>query len=328
MVRVATRPRERGTLHRGRSPLPLSRRRRCQPGGTAVRIPVVMTRRGMLGRAAALGGLLSYGACASPRAPGGPQPVRVGYGEHPDQYAELHLPAEGDALPVVVIVHGGFWLTAYGADLGTPIAADLAGTGLAVWNLEYRRVRGGGGWPVTLTDVAAGVDALAGAAQQATGGRLDLDRVVCLGHSAGGHLAVWAAGRHRLPAGAPGADPVVRPLGAVSQAGILDLADAAHQGLGGGAVTRLLGGGPGSVPERYTLASPVALVPLGVPVVCVHGTRDRLVPLRQSERFVTAAGAQAELVTLPGIGHFELIDPATSAWATCRTAVHRLLGQT
>ncbi len=250
----------------------------------------------------------------------------VPYGAHPDQHAVLHLPVGGDELPVVVVVHGGFWQSSYGAELGTPIAADVANAGLAAWNLEYRRVGGGGGWPTTFTDVAAGVDALAGAAQQAAGGRLDLGRVVLVGHSAGGQLAVWAAGRHRLPAGAPGADPVVRPVGAVSQAGVLDLVDGARQRLGGSAVPGLLGGGPDAVPDRYQLASPVALVPLGVPVVCVHGTEDGIVPLRQSERFVAAAGAQTELVVLPGVGHFELIDPSQSAWTACRDAVIRLLG--
>ncbi|MGQ0774157.1 MAG: alpha/beta hydrolase family protein [Pseudonocardiales bacterium] len=302
-----------------------------------------MTRRGALGRttaiaAATVGGMLG---CASrpvptpPRASGVPEPVLVPYGAHPDQHAVLHLPARGaalpvvDALPVVVVVHGGFWRSSYGAELGTPLAADLAGAGLAAWNLEYRRVGGGGGWPTTFTDVAAGVDALASAAQQAAGGRLDLGRVVLVGHSAGGQLAVWAAGRHRLPAGLPappGADPVVRPVGAVSQAGVLDLVDGAQQGLGGGAVAGLLGGGPDAVPDRYRLASPVALAPLGVPVVCVHGIGDGIVPLRQSERFVAVAGGQTELVALPGVGHFELIDPSQPAWIVCRDAVIRLLG--
>lgn len=291
-----------------------------------------MTRRGVLGRtaalAAALGGLLG---CASrrtsipPRAPGVPEPLLVRYGAHPDQHAFLHLPAPGAVVPVVIIVHGGYWRSSYGAELGTPIAVDLANAGLAAWNLEYRRVGGGGGWPTTFTDVAAGVDALMGAAQRAAGGRLDLERVIVMGHSAGGQLAVWAAGRHRLPARTPGAEPVVRPVGAISQAGILDLADGARQNLGGGAVTDLLGGGPDVVPERYPLASPVALVPLDLPVVCVHGTADSLVPLRQSERFVAAAGSQAQLVALPGIGHFELIDPSEPAWTTCRDATIRLL---
>lgn len=294
----------------------------------------MLTRRGALGRTTAVGGLFGCTgrpAPVPPRAPGVPEPVLVRYGAHPDQHAVLHLPARDANLPVVVVLHGGYWRSSYGAELGTPLAADLAAAGLAAWNLEYRRVGGGGGWPTTFTDVATGVDALAGPAQQAAGGRLDLGRVVLVGHSAGGQLAVWAAGRHRLPAGlpaqtAPGADPVVRPVGAVAQAGVLDLVDGARRRLGGGAVADLLGGGPDAVPDRYRIASPVAMAPLGAPVVCVHGTADRTVPLRQSERFVVAAGAQAELVALPGIGHFELIDPSQPAWIVCRDATMRLLG--
>jgi len=149
--------------------------------------------------------------------------------------------------------------------------------------------------------------------------------VVTLGHSTGGHLAVWAAARHRLPSGAPGTDPVLRPVGAVSQAGLLDFVAAARQGLGDGAVLDLLGGSPDAVPDRYAAASPVALLPLGVPVVCEHGTTDDIVPLRQSQRYVLAAGRAAELVVVPGAGHFELIDPADPAWALCRDAVLRLM---
>lgn len=286
---------------------------------------MVISRRGILGTATVLATLGSLSGCGGPTrpAPGAPEPIRVRYGAHPEQYADLHLPASGTALAVVVVVHGGFWRAGYGADLGTPLAVDLANTGLAAWNLEYRRVGGGGGWPATFTDVAAGVDALRDRGQRAAGGRLDISRVVLLGHSAGGHLVVWAAGRHRLPAGAPGAAPAVRPVGAVSQAGVLDLVDGAR--LGGGAVTDLLGGTPETVPSRYRLASPVALAPLGVPVVCVHGTADNVVPLRQSERFVAADRAQATLESLKGVGHFELIDPVTPAWARCRAAVNRLL---
>jgi pimeloyl-ACP methyl ester carboxylesterase len=111
----------------------------------------------------------------------------------------------------------------------------------------------------------------------------------------------------------------------VSQAGVLDLVDAAERGVGGGAVEDLLGGSPGELPDRYALASPVARLPLGVPVVCVHGTADENVPIRQSERFVAAAGGAAELVTLPGVEHFAVIDPATEAWRACRDAVERLI---
>jgi acetyl esterase/lipase len=257
--------------------------------------------------------------------PAVPSPARrITYGAHPSKFGELTLPA-GDPRGVVVVVHGGFWRQRFGIELGRPLAADLAERGLAAWAVEYRRVGGGGGWPATFEDVAAAVDLLASRVQEAAAGRLPLDRVVALGHSAGGQLAAWLAARPRLPEGAPGAHPRLRLRGAVSQAGVLDLVDAAERGVGNGAVEDLLGGSPEACRQRYALASPVARLPIGVPVVCVHGDADDRVPIRQSERFVAAAGDAAELVALPGVEHFAVIDPATDAWRVCRDAVERLL---
>jgi acetyl esterase/lipase len=250
-----------------------------------------------------------------------PEPRRIAYGDHSSQFGELTLPA-GPPRAVVVVVHGGFWRQRYGLELGRPLAADLAAVGYAAWNVEYRRVGGEGGWPATFDDVAAAVDVLAGPAA----GLLPLDRVVAVGHSAGGQLATWLAARPGLPADAPGAAPAVCLRGVVSQAGVLDLVDAERNGVGNGAASDLLGGGPDDVPDRYALASPVERLPLGVPVVCVHGTADLNVPIRQSERFVAAAGEEAELVTLPGADHFAVIDPASAVWKACRDGVERLLG--
>lgn len=259
-----------------------------------------------------------------------PAPKRIAYGAHESQFAELYLPRGEGKVPVIVVMHGGFWRQRYGADLGVPLARDLAAAHpVAAWNIEYRRVGGGGGFPATLADVAAAVDALAGPAQAAASGRLDLSRVVAVGHSAGGHLAGWLAARHRLPPGAAGADPRVRLKGAVPQAGVLDLADGSAQGLGAGAVNAFMGGGPDAVPERYAAASPLGLLPAGVPVVCVHGEADDTVPIRQSERYVAAAraaGDPARLVRLPGTGHFEVIDPRDPAWRACKKAVLDLAG--
>ena len=254
---------------------------------------------------------------------------RLDYGTDPSQFGELTLPAaDAPVRGLAVVVHGGFWRQAHGLELGRPLAADLVAAGWAAWNLEYRRVGAGGGWPATFDDVAAGLDLLAEDGQQAAGGRLPLDRVVAVGHSAGGQLAVWLAARPTLPAGAPGAAPRVRLRGVVSQAGVLDLLDASAHGVGRGAVEDLLGARPDLVPDRYRLASPAARVPIGVPVTCVHGTADANVPIRQSERFVaaaTAAGDVAELVTLPGVEHMAVIDPSTDAWRACRDALDRLL---
>lgn len=217
------------------------------------------------------------------------------YGSHPSQHGALYLPASPGPWPVVVVVHGGFWRTAYGADQGLPLAQDLAAAGIAAWNLEYRRVgddpvAGGGGWPGTCLDVAAGVDLLATTGQQEADGQLDLSRVVALGHSAGGHLAGWLAGRAASLPGTPGAEPVVPITGFVSQAGVLDLALAQADNLGSGAAQAFLGGSTGTA---LALASPVERLPSGVPSICVHGTADDVVPINQSESFVapvTSAG--------------------------------------
>jgi acetyl esterase/lipase len=250
-------------------------------------------RRQLLGLAAwgTLG--LVTAACSAP----GPSSdaTRTAYGSDPSQWADLYRPA-GTPRGVVVVVHGGFWKAQYDASLGEPLARALVAEGWAAWNLEYRRVGDGGGVPATLDDVAAGIDALAG-----TG--LDLSTVLALGHSAGGHLAVWAAGRSgaRVPL-----------TGAVSQAGVLDLRAAADEGLGGGAVEAFVGG-----PLDATV-DPLQQVPLGVPVRCIHGRSDTNVPLSQSQSYVaaaTAAGADATLTEVDG-DHFVLIDPSSDVWRT------------
>ncbi|WNV73991.1 alpha/beta fold hydrolase [Geodermatophilus sp. DSM 44513] len=243
--------------------------------------------------------------------------ARTAYGPHPDQFVELTLPAGRGPAPVVVVLHGGFWRAARGVELARPLAADLAATGFAAVAVEYRRVGGGGGWPATLQDVAAALDRLP---ELPAADRLDLADVAVVGHSAGGHLAAWAAGRARLPGGAPGAGPRVPVTAAVLQAGVLDLERAAAQRLGDGAVQDLLGGGPAEVPERYALADPVRLVPDGVDLLCVHGTGDTTVPAEQSTRYAAAAAARgvAVDVRLVPADHMVLIDPAGDAWALVR----------
>ena len=230
----------------------------------------------------------------------------VAYGEHPDQVANLHLPAaEGGPWPCVVLLHGGFWRTGWDRTLMTPLAHDLAGRGIAVWNVEYRRVgQAGGGWPGTLDDVAAALDRLPELDD------VDPLRVVTCGHSAGGHLAVWLAARHRLAEGTRWAEPRVRPLAAIAQAGVLDLRRGHEEGLGDGAVAGLLGE---TSSERFAAASPGALAPLGVPQLLVHGTADDIVPVAQS-RIHAELDSGAKLVELEGADHFDVIDPAHGAW--------------
>ena len=245
-----------------------------------------------------------------------PPAPAIAYGEHPDQVANLHLPAGEGPFPVVVLLHGGFWRIGWDRTLMTPLARDFAERGLAAWNVEYRRVgQEGGGWPGTLLDVAAAVDHLAHVDE------IDASRVIACGHSAGGHLALWLAGRHRLPAEAPGADPAVRLRAAIAQAAVADLAGGWNDGFGRDQIEGLLGGSPADVPDRYRIADPIGLLPLGVPLVLVHGTTDEVVPLAQSRAYVRAAGSEAELIELEGAGHFDVIEPKHAAW---RAVVERL----
>jgi acetyl esterase/lipase len=245
-------------------------------------------------------------------------PVIHRYGSDPAQFGELWLP-EGPAAGTVVVIHGGFWRARYDLSLGRPLAADLAARGYAAWNLEYRRALAGGGWPATFKDVAAGIDLLAALP-------VDTSRIVAVGHSAGGHLAVWAAGRARLPPGTPGANPAVAVSGVVSQAGVLALADCAREHVGGTAALDLMGGGPDELPEQYRLADPVAAVPIAASVVCLHSRADADVPYSYSERYVaaaTAAGGRASLIELSG-DHFTPIDPASADWAAAIAALPAL----
>lgn len=240
------------------------------------------------------------------------RPARHRYGEHRSQVAELFLPDGDGPHPVAVLIHGGFWRHRYNLRLEHAVARDLQGRGWAVWNVEYRRLHGDGGWPETFADVGAAIDLLV-----ELDAPLDLDRAVSIGHSAGGHLALWAAGRPRLPDGAPGAAPRVRMRRAVAKAGAADLEEVARLELSEGAAADLMGGHPHEVPERYALASPVRLLPLGVPLLLVHGEADQVVPASLSVRFAEAAraaGDDCELVLVPGEGHRAHLDPCAEVW--------------
>ena len=257
---------------------------------------------------------------------------RYDYGQDPSQWGELFLPAlppGGKHRGVVVVIHGGYWRPQYGAELGEPLAQDMADHGMAAWNLEYRRAGNGGGWPGTFQDILAGIDKLRALAEPHS---LDLSKVVALGHSAGGHLAVWAAGRERLRGlgaedGLQVENDGVRLTGVVSQSGVLNLAEAERLNLSNGAVANLLGGPSSDFPERHRMADPMAALPLDVPVYAVHATEDVDVPLSMSATYVDAGRSgpvPAELVMVPG-DHFALIDVSAEAYVTCRDLVGRLL---
>ena len=254
-----------------------------------------------------------------------PSPTRIAYGDQPEQFANLHLPhastsaSDGQDLPVVVLIHGGFWRAKYGLDLMDPLAGDLCRAGYAAWNIEYRRVgQSGGGWPGTLHDVARAIDHLA---VVAPAHRLDRDRVAFVGHSAGGHLALWSAGRAAIPAGSPGTGPRVVPVIAIGQGPVVGLRRAAHQRVGNGAVVDFLDGTPDDVPERYDAATP--RLGAGPRMVAVVGSRDDVVP---PEFSVDDDQPNAiEVVTIAGADHMVLIEPGGEPWAVVRALLDEAL---
>lgn len=252
-------------------------------------------------------------------------PERIAYGTEPAQFGELHLPGGSGPWPVVVAIHGGAWRVDEDLSILDPVCRDLRRRGRAVWSVEYRRVgEVGGGYPGTLADVGAAIDHLDTIAADHA---LDLDRVTLLGHSAGGTLALWAAGRSGLPADAPGAAPSVNAGSVISLAGIPDLAACANEQQIEGACPQFLGGQPSDRADRYAIASPIERLPLGLPQVIVQGRADQIVPLSQSERYAAAAEATGDPATLRLVddaNHFTLIEPDSAAWATVVDELDRL----
>ncbi len=256
--------------------------------------------------------------------------LRLPYGANPLQFGDLRLPAGPGPHPVVVVVHGGYWRAAYDLTHVGHMAAALTALGMATWTVEYRRLgNDGGGWPGTFHDVAAATDSLHALAQ---GRHLDLTRVVALGHSAGGHLALWLAARHRIPPADALSSPQPLALrGVVALAPVADLMQAWDLRLSDGVVRELMGGTPQEHPARYATASPAALLPLGLPQILIHGVGDRHVPYIVSQHYRRAALARGDdvtLVTPPRADHFALIDPRSQDWPTVSAAVARLLSTT
>ena len=269
--------------------------------------------------------------------PSSTPPVRLAYGPEYLQIGELYLPEAGGPHPVIPLIHGGYWRNRYDLTLMDSLAEDLARRGYAAWNIEYRRAGdSGGGWPGTFLDVARAIDYIRVLAPQY---HLDAQRVVPIGHSAGGHLAFWLAARPRIPADSPlagssitvqeGEQAAPLPLtGAISLAGVLDLTTAWRLHLSNDAVVELLGEKWPDAPERYAAASPAALLPFGVPQILIHGTRDSHVPIEISRDYAAKAKALGDPVTyleLEGIDHFDVIDPRSTAWESTIEALSSIL---
>jgi acetyl esterase/lipase len=255
--------------------------------------------------------------------PAPPPDATLRYGDHHDQVADLRWPSRGAPVrPLVVVVHGGFWRAEYDRHHTGPLAADLAERGWPVAQLEYRRTgQDGGGWPGTFADVAAGLTVLPALAADLAPAVAGLAPAVAglapavagppllLGHSAGGHLALWWAGL---------AGPAA-VRGVVALAPVTGLATAHRLDLDDGAVAALLGGGPQQVPHRYAYAEPRRP---HVPTVVIHGAEDRQVPVTLSRDW-TASG-DVELVELPDVEHFAVIDPHSAAWPAVVRTLERL----
>ena len=253
---------------------------------------------------------------------------RIAYGPAEQNFGELRLPAGPGPYPVAVILHGGCWRSQYGLSYMASFADALTRAGIATWSLEYRRVGdAGGGWPGTFEDVSRGADHVRTLARIEP---LDLDRVVLVGHSAGGHLALWLAARRRLPPESPLLSPdPLRVRGVVALAGIPDLRSYSTGPIPcNAAVASLMGGPPDAVPARYGQASPIELLPLGVSSRLLRGSLDDVVPAAQAENFAAAArarGDDAEARTIDGAGHFDLVAPFSAAWPEVAREVSAML---
>jgi len=266
--------------------------------------------------------------CAALALPDAPVDHRIAYGSDPLQFGELRLPAGPGPHPVAVVIHGGCWSAQYGLDHIRVVSEALRRDGIATWTIEYRRVGDpGGGWPGTFADVGRGVDHVATLRNRFA---LDTGRVVVVGHSAGGHLALWAAGRRNLPKSSPLRGPGSLPIrGVIALAGIADLATygAAPGGCNAG-VARLMGGSPGAFPARYAEADPMRLLPIGVPLRLIEGGRDTIVPASQGARFDAEArrkGDDSRVRTIDDAGHFDLIAPAAPAFQAVIEELRALL---
>jgi acetyl esterase/lipase len=259
--------------------------------------------------------------------------TRIAYGTDPaQQFGELFVPEGNGPFPLVVLIHGGCWLSRYGLNGTTPLAQALSHEGVAVWNIEYRRVGNpGGGWPGTFLDVADATDFARTLVKKAP---LDLSRVIVLGHSAGGHLALWDAARPKLEPSSQIYRPSPLPLrGVIAMAGPGDLRVLGRLGdgvCGRDTLYRLTGGTLLAEPRHYADGSPAALLPLGLRQVLIVGSDDGIVPpglVKDYQQAAQTAGDSVAYFELPGLSHLDPIDPSSQAWETVRAQVLALVAK-
>jgi acetyl esterase/lipase len=237
------------------------------------------------------------------------------YGTDPNQFGDLRIPKASGPFPVVMNIHGGFWRAKYGLEHAGHLCAALTKKGIATWNLEYRRVgNAGGGWPGSFEDVANGFRFLPQIAKEY---KLDVARVLVMGHSAGGQLALCLAAH----------EPAL--MRAVSLAGVVDLQRAFELHLSNDVVVEFMGGKPAEVAEHYQEADPMQLSIRQARQVLIYGTKDDVVPPDFSRKYAEAKRAKGEnvkLVEIANADHYDVIDPRSEAWKRVEDAVTELLG--
>ena len=256
-----------------------------------------------------------------------PPGQQIAYGDDPLQFGELQLPPGEGPFPVVVFMHGGCWFAKYDIATTRSLAVALTKAGVAVWNLEYRRIgNAGGGWPGTMLDVAAATDHLRVLAQKYP---IDLSRVIAMGHSAGGHLALWLGVRDKIATDSPlaAADPL--PLaGIIALAPASELAKMHVENTCNKAATQLIGGSPGLYPDRYAAATPALMAPTDVPKTLILGAHDEIwTPIGKAYMEAARAAGDRHVndIEVADAGHFELINPASNAFQIITEALREHL---
>lgn len=264
-----------------------------------------------------------------------PEKTRVQYptegeGDPTQNWGDLYLPAgshKEDSIPLVVLIHGGSWASQLGAEVMNSYAEDLVNRGMAVYNIEYRRVDSGGGWPTTFSDVANALDHVVDL--NAEHPEFTIDDELVVGHSAGAQLAMWAGTRHSLSQDEVGNDPKFRPKRVVSLAGPLDMVYAAQHG--DDRIVKVLGGTPEAIPQRYESVDPIQNIDPEIPVVAIHGTNDTMVAPENSERYIDAverADGIGDLVMADGDDHVSLVSADSPNYAKILDIIADASGKT